>query len=278
MVRIAEQALPVTGGVDTHADVHVAAVVDHVGRVLGTGAFPATAAGYRAARAWMGSHGELPKVGVEGTGSYGCGLARYLATRGAEVAEVIRPNRQARRQRGKSDAADAVAAALAALNGEAAGIPKSHDGAAESIRAPGVARCGAAKARTQAGNQLRDLIVTVPETLRQQLAALPRQRQVEAATRFRPRDLADPCQGHQSGDGFGGPPPPGAEHRERPARRRIGGTCPARRPGALPRQAGHSHPGCQHAAGDSRRQPGPAAQRGEFRRVARRQPGRCLLR
>jgi transposase len=121
MPRIAEQALPVTGGVDTHADMHVAAVVDQVGRVLGTEACPATAAGYRTVLAWMSSHGELAKVGVEGTGSYGAGLARYLATCGVAVVEVIRPNRQARRQRGKSDAADAVAAALAALNGEAAG-------------------------------------------------------------------------------------------------------------------------------------------------------------
>ena len=79
MSRIAEQAMPVTGGVDTHADVHVAAVVDRVGRVLGTEAFPATAAGYRAALAWMSAHGELARVGVEGTGSYGAGLARYLA-------------------------------------------------------------------------------------------------------------------------------------------------------------------------------------------------------
>ena len=173
MPRIAEQVLPVTGGVDTHADVHVAAVVDQVGRVLGTEAFPAAEAGYQAALAWMRSHGELAKVRVEGTGSYGAGLTRYLAASGVEVAEVIRPNRQARRQRGKSDAADAVAAALAALNGEAAGVPKSRDGAAESIRMLRVARCGAVKARTQAGNQLRGLIITAPERVRQQLAGLP---------------------------------------------------------------------------------------------------------
>jgi len=119
MPGIAEQAGPVTGGAGTHAGVHVAAVVDQVGRVLGTQAFPATAAGYRAALAWMRAHGELVKVGVEGTGSYGAGLARYLAACGIEVAEVIRPDRQARRQRGKSGAADAVAAAVAALSGEA---------------------------------------------------------------------------------------------------------------------------------------------------------------
>jgi transposase len=195
MPRIAEETRRVTGGVDTHADTHMAAVVDQVGRVLGTEAFPATVAGYRAALAWMRSHGELAKAGVEGTGSYGAGLARYLAGQGVEVTEVIRPNRQARRRRGKSDAADAVAAALAALNGEAAGRPKSRDGAAESIRALRVARRGAIKARTQAANQLRDLIVTAPGQLREQLTRLPRGPQVELAARFRPGDLADPAEG-----------------------------------------------------------------------------------
>jgi len=195
MSRIAEQAGPITGGVDTHADVHVAAVVDQVGRVLGTQAFPATAAGYRAALVWMRAHGELAKAGVEGTGSYGAGLARYLAGCGIEVAEVIRPNRQARRQRGKSDAADAVAAALAALSGEASGMPKSRDGAAESIRALKVARAGAVKGRTQAGNQLRDLVLTAPEPLRRQLAGQPSGRQVEVAARFRPGGPACPAEG-----------------------------------------------------------------------------------
>jgi transposase len=195
MSRIAEQSLPVTGGVDTHADVHVAAVVDQVGRVLGTQAFPATAAGYRAALVWMSAHGELVRVGVEGTGSYGAGLARYLAGCGVEVAEVIRPNRQARRQRGKSDAADAVAAAVAALSGEASGRPKSRDGAAESIRALRVARAGAVKARTQAGNQLRDLILTAPEQIRRQLAGLPPGRQIDVAARFRPGGPDCPAEG-----------------------------------------------------------------------------------
>ena len=195
MSMFAEQALPVTGGVDIHADVHVAAVVDQVGRVLGTRAFPADAAGYRAARAWMRAHGELVKVGVEGTGSYGAGLASSLTACGIEVAEVIRPNRQARRRRGKSDTAGAAAAALAALNGEAPGMPKSHDGAAESVRMLRVARSGAVKARTQAGNQLRDLILTAPEQVRQQLAGLSCQQQVELAARFQPGNLACPAEG-----------------------------------------------------------------------------------
>ena len=146
MPMIADAGPPVTGGVDTHAEVHVAGVADQTGRVLGVKEFPATAQGYAAALAWMRGHGDLVKVGVEGTGSYGAGLARYLAAQGIEVAEVMRPNRQARRRRGKSDAADAIAAALAALNGEASGQPKSGDGAVESIRALLVARRGAVKA------------------------------------------------------------------------------------------------------------------------------------
>ena len=208
---------------------------------------------------WPGcsAHGELAKVGVEGTGSYGAGLARYLAACGVEVAEVIRPNRQARRRRGKSDAADAVAAALAALSGEASGVPKSRDGAVESIRALRVARAGAVKARTQAGNQLRDLILTAPEQLRQQLAGLPRGRQVDLAARFRPRRPGRPCRGRQGGDGQRGPPPPGAGRRDRPARCRARGTRHARRPGKVPGQAGRGHPGRRHAAGHRRRQPRP---------------------
>jgi transposase len=174
--------------------VHVAGVADHVGRVLGTRQFPATAEGYAAALAWMRGHGELVKVGVEGTGSYGAGLARYLAAEGIEVAEVMRPSRQARRRRGKSDAADAIAAALAALNGEASGQPKSGDGAVESIRALQVARRGAVKARTQAGNQLRGLIITAPQALREKLAGLPAPEQIKLAARFRPGDLTSPAE------------------------------------------------------------------------------------
>jgi transposase len=192
MERIADAARLVTGGVDTHALTHTVAVVDQVGRVLGSEEFPATAQGNREALAWMRSFGELVKVGVEGTGSYGAGLARYLAAQGVEVVEVIRPNRQARRRRGKSDPADAVAAALAALNGEASGRPKAHDGAVESLRTLQVARRGAVKASSQAANQLRDLIVTAPESLRAKLGPLPTGERVALAARFRPGALSDP--------------------------------------------------------------------------------------
>jgi transposase len=194
MPTIADAGRLVIGGVDTHAEMHVAGMVDQAGRVLATREFAATIDGYAAALAWMRGHGELVRVGVEGTGSYGAGLARYLAAQGVAVAEVIRPNRQARRRRGKSDVADAVAAALAALNGEASGRPKSHDGAVESIRALQVARRGAVKAHTQAGNQLRDLIITAPEVLREKLAGLPTSERVKLAARFRPGDLTSPTE------------------------------------------------------------------------------------
>jgi transposase len=192
MTRIADTPVCVTGGVDTHAEANVAAVVDQIGRVLGTEQFPATLAGDQQLLAWLRGHGALVKVGVEGTGSYGAELARYLTAQRVEVVEVIRPNRQARRRRGKSDTADAVAAALAALNGEAAGRPKSHDGVVESIRMLRVVRRGAVKARTQASNQLRDLIVTAPATLREQLAGLSTEQRVRIAAPWPTGALSDP--------------------------------------------------------------------------------------
>jgi transposase len=138
----------------------------------------------------------LAKVGVEGTGSYGAGLARYLAVCGIEVAGVIRPNRQARRQRGKSDTADAVAAALAALTGGGGRERRrAATGQPRPVRALRVARAGAVKARTQAGGHLRDVIVTAPEQVRQQLAGPSRERQVDVAARFRLRDQAGPAEG-----------------------------------------------------------------------------------
>ena len=118
-MTIVEKTRPVTGGVDTHADMHVAAVVDHLGGVLGIEAFETTEAGYQRLVRWMRSHGEVRMVGVEGTGSYGAGLARHLTRADIELVEVDRPNRQSRHRDGKSDTLDAVAAARAALSGVA---------------------------------------------------------------------------------------------------------------------------------------------------------------
>src|SRR5439155_25169388 len=130
----------VTGGVDTHKDVHVAAVLDELGRQLGTESFPTTRHGYRRLLRWLRSHGEVVAVGVEGCGSWGAGLARFLAARGVKVIEVNRPNRQTRRLRGKDDPVDAEAAARAVLSGEARVVPKSGDGPVEAIRQLRVAR------------------------------------------------------------------------------------------------------------------------------------------
>ena len=129
---MSEDRVVVFGGVDTHRDAHVGALVDGAGRLLGWESFAAEAPGYRRMVAWFGSQGRLVRVGVEGTGSYGAGLARYLTAADIEVVEVNRPNRQLRRHKGgKSDSVDAEAPARAAASGEAAAVPKSGDGPVE---------------------------------------------------------------------------------------------------------------------------------------------------
>jgi len=197
MTTIADPgAAVIYGGVDTHADVHVAAAVSPTGKVLGTGSFPADRDGFAQLLGWLRGFGQVARVGVEGTGSYGAGLARSLAAQQVTVAEVNRPDRARRRRHGKSGPVDAVAAAMAALNGDETAVPKAGTGAAESIRLLKVARAGAVKARTQAGNQLRDLTVTAPAALREQLAPLTTRARVTAAAAFTPGgDLADPAHG-----------------------------------------------------------------------------------
>jgi transposase len=172
MTTMTSTAVRVTGGVDTHADVHVAAAVDQVGGVLGTASFPTTPAGYRRLLSWLRSHGDLVSVGVEGTGSYGAALARHLTEQGVTVLEVSRPNRQVRRRHGKTDVVDAIAATRAVLSGEATATPKSHDGPVEALRLLKMLQRSANKARTQALNQLRAVVLTAPEELRQRLREL----------------------------------------------------------------------------------------------------------
>jgi len=135
--------LEVIGGVDTHADTHTAAAVDELGRILGHERFPTTVAGYRALLRWLSQLGPVRSVGVEGTGSYGVGLTRFLRAEGVHVLEVDRPNRKLRRQRGKSDPVDAEAAARAVLAGTARTLSKSRDGQVEAIRAVRAARLSA---------------------------------------------------------------------------------------------------------------------------------------
>lgn len=191
MTTMASTARSVIGGVDTHADVHVAAACDQLGTVLGTESFPTTASGYRALLKFLCSFGVIDKVGVEGTGSYGVGLARYLARAGVELVEVNRPNRQTRRRHGKSDVVDAIAAARAVINGDASARPKAHNGAVEALRVLKIAHRSANKSRTQALNQIRDLITTAPEDLRAELRGLRRRPLLDTCAAFRPADRDD---------------------------------------------------------------------------------------
>jgi transposase len=176
----------VTVGVDTHVDQHVGAALDHIGRLLGTRAVPSTAAGHAALLAWARGLGTVERVGIEGTSSYGAGLSRWLRARGVAVVEVERPKRPKRRGRGKSDPVDAEAAARAVLAGTATARPKAGTGPVESIRALQTARRSALKARTQAANQLRALVVTAPDDLRAGLRRFGVARLVATAAAFRP--------------------------------------------------------------------------------------------
>jgi transposase len=131
--------------------------------------------------------------GIEGSGSYGAGLARYLRARGQVVVEVLRPNRQARRRNGKSDPADADAAASAVLSGEANGAPKAGDASVEMIRCLRIARSTAMKARTQAINAIKALVVTAPPDLRETLRGLKTVMLVRTCSRLRPGELTNPA-------------------------------------------------------------------------------------
>lgn len=159
-------------GVDTHLDSHAAALLDLVGRVVAHESFPACARGHRALLAWARRHGSLRRAGVEGTGSYGAGLARLLALEGVQVIEVTRASRKDRRHLGKSDPVDAQAAARAVLSGQATAVPKARSGIVESIRVLRVTRQTAVKARTQAVLQIRTLLISAPDELREELLAL----------------------------------------------------------------------------------------------------------
>ncbi|MFQ5517501.1 MAG: transposase, partial [Acidimicrobiia bacterium] len=183
---LADSARCVTGGIDTHKDTHVAAVVDGLGAEIATRAFPTTSSGYRDLSGWLGSHGPLDRVGVEGCGSWGAGIARHLTEAGVIVVEINRPNRQMRRSQGKSDPLDAVAAARAALAGVDAGTPKTAAGPVESIRMLRLTRRSAIRARTRTMNQIRAVIDTAAEPVRDRYCSLTPARLIKAVTATRP--------------------------------------------------------------------------------------------
>lgn len=176
----------VIGGVDTHKDTHVVAALSEHGALLGTASFPTNLAGYTQLLDWLRDFGAVTSVGIEGAGSYGAGLCRFLQAAGIMVREVSRPKRQWRRRYGKSDPRDAEAAARAMLAGEALGIPQQRNGTVEAIRMLRTARRSAIKARTQTTNQLRAVLDTAPDELREPLRELSPQALVAVARRWRP--------------------------------------------------------------------------------------------
>jgi transposase len=193
-MTIVEPARPaaITGGVDTHLDVNVTAALDAIGGLLGVAEFPTTGAGHGRLLGWLSSFGAVSRVGVEGTGSYGAGLARFLRGSGVEVVEVDRPNRQARRRTGKSDPVDAIEAARAAQSGRALGAAKTRDGNVEAIRALVVAKRSARSTKIKTLNQIRHLGFTAPDELRGRLAGVSRQQLGAEAAALRPRVGGDP--------------------------------------------------------------------------------------
>ena len=178
----------VTAGVDTHRDQHVVAALDERGAELGVRSFPTTPDGHRQLLAWLRGFGAVERCGVEGTGAYGASLTRHLHAADVAVVEVNRPNRQRRRLHGKSDPLDAIAAARSAQSGDARGEAKTRTGAVEAIRTLRVARRSAMYGRIAAINQMRALLVTGPDDIRETLRGSTVSKLVTTAARLRPAD------------------------------------------------------------------------------------------
>jgi transposase len=190
-MTIVDSSRPITGGVDTHLDAHVAAALDANGGVLGVESFATTPVGFVALHDWLCAFGPVARVGVEGTGAYGAGLSRYLQSRGLGVIEIDRTNRQLRRMQGKSDPVDAIEAARAALSGRASGIAKTANGNVEAIRALLVAQRSGRQARARCLNQIRHLGFTSPDSLREQFRDVSKAHLAERAAALRPRANSD---------------------------------------------------------------------------------------
>ena len=175
--------IQIIGGVDTHQDLHTAAIVSHDGTVLGTESFSTTRAGYRAMLRC--SHGELLRVGVEST-TYGAGITRHLALSGIPVLEVTGPDPASRRAKGKDDALDAISAAEAARTRRRVQVAKDRSGSVEALRVLRTTRKTAIKCRRAALQQLYNTIVAAPEEVRDQVRNLTRMRRLRTCAAWRP--------------------------------------------------------------------------------------------
>lgn len=187
-MTIAEEsaARRVVGGVDTHKDLHVAAVVDDQDRVLANHCFATTRQGYRQMLAWMRSFGAVQRVGIESTGSYGAGLLRFLQQASVEVLEVTTPDKHDRRRRGKNDDLDAQNAAHAAFAGKRTVTPKSRDGMIEALRVLNACRKTAVAARRIALQMIHNTVVCAPDSLRDVLRSMTRMQLVRTLAAWRP--------------------------------------------------------------------------------------------
>jgi transposase len=186
-MTIVEGARSVIGGVDTHADVHVAAALNDLGALLGTSSFATTPAGYAELFDWLESFGPVTRVGIEGTGSYGAGLSRSVMARGVEVVEVDCPNRLDRHRDGKSDTIDAVSAAHGALSGRANGQPKGGTGPVEAMRVLLVAKRSARSERARTVNQMRHIVFVAPDAIRARFQGLSVAELTRQTSGLRPR-------------------------------------------------------------------------------------------
>lgn len=178
--------LHVFGGVDTHRDTHHAVALNSQGLMLGDKEFSASSAGYRDLLEWMNMFGFIERIGVESTGSYGAGLARYLSSCDVRVVEINQPHAHTRLKVGKSDSIDAEAAARKVLNSRLSTQPKRTTGTIESIRVLRVARESAVKARSAALVQVQDLVTTAPAELRETLSAKGTRAKVTLCSSWRP--------------------------------------------------------------------------------------------
>jgi transposase len=179
--------------VDTHKDVHAAAVITTLGAALDGRSFPATAEGYRQLVSWARSFGMLRRAGIECTGSYGAALTRHLQAEGIAVTEVNQPDKAARRRHGKTDAVDAEAAARAVLSGRATATAKTSDGPVEMLRLFKLAKGSAVKSRTQAINQLKSVLVCADAALRESLAGLSNPKLIKQCAALTETEISGPA-------------------------------------------------------------------------------------
>jgi transposase len=187
---ILTESTPIVAGADTHADtIHVAAI-SMTGATVDDREFPTTRTGYAAAIRFLTSLGQVERIGVEGTASYGAGFTRALTAAGIEVVEVTRAVKSTRRLRGKSDPLDAYSAARTALAGDGLATPK--DDATSGLRALQIARRSAVKHRTAVINQIKAMLVSAPDSVREKYRTSTTLRLIEALARCRPDAQSDP--------------------------------------------------------------------------------------